>query len=102
MGYGQTRPRYERAIELLEKKWTGLILRILMAGPRRFSDFRAQVPELSDKVLSERLKELEEDGVVQRIVHNTKPVLIEYTLTDKGRALEATVQAIGQWADRWL
>lgn len=102
MGYGQMCPRYERAMELLGKKWTGLILRILMDGPKRFGEFRAQVPDLSDKLLSERLKELEEEGVVTRIVHNTKPVLIEYALTEKGRALEPTVQAIGGWAENWL
>lgn len=94
-------PRYERAAQLLGKKWTALLLRVLMAGPRRFSDFRAQVPELSDRLVSERLKELEACGIVERVVHPTTPVLIEYRLTEKGRALAPVVQAIQQWADRW-
>lgn len=102
MGYDQMCPRYERAMELLGKKWTGLILRILLGGPRRFSDFRAQVPELSDRLLSERLKELEEAGVVERVVHDTRPVLIEYSLTEKGRALRRVVESIEVWAEKWV
>lgn len=102
LGYERMCPRYEKAIEVLGKKWTGLILRVLMGGPKRFSEFRAQVPELSERLLSERLKELEDAGIVRRVVHNTKPVLIEYELTEKGRALEAVVQAIQRWADEWV
>lgn len=102
MGYEQMCPRYEQAMVLLGKKWTGLILRILMGGPRRFGDFRSQVPELSDRLLSERLKELEDEGIVERVVHETRPVLIEYTLTEKGRALRSVVQAIESWAEGWV
>jgi DNA-binding HxlR family transcriptional regulator len=102
VGYEQMCPRYERAVEVLGKKWTGLILRILMGGPKRFSEFRVQVPELSERILSERLKELEDEGIITRFVHNTKPVLIEYTLTEKGRALEPVIQAIQHWAERWF
>lgn len=94
-------PLYEDAISLLGKKWTGLLIRILLGGPKRFTDFTAQVPELSDRLLSERLKELEDKGVIERIVHNTKPVLIEYKLTQKGEALEPVVGAIQAWAERW-
>lgn len=99
MGFGAMCPRYERAVEVLGKKWTGLILRILLGGPRRFGEFRTQVPELSDRVLSERLKELEDEGIVSRLVHKTKPVLIEYELTEKGRALQPVVEAIQKWAE---
>lgn len=95
-------PRYERAVELLGKKWTGLILRILMGGARRFGDFRTQVPDISDRLLSERLRELEEEGIVRRVVHNTKPVLIEYELTEKGRAMESVVHSIQGWAEVWM
>lgn len=94
-------PKYEEAASLLGKKWTGLLVRILLGGPKRFSDFRHQVPALSDRLLSERLKELESAGVVERVVHDTKPVTIEYRLTDKGRALEPVVKAIQKWADSW-
>lgn len=99
--YSEMCPRYEKAMEMLGKKWTGLIVRVLLDGPKRFSEFRAQIPDLSDKTLSDRLRELEEDGVVQRIVHNTKPVLIEYELTAKGRSLEPVVQSIQVWAEHW-
>jgi len=102
MSYDRMCPRYEQAAALLGKKWTGLILRILMGGPRRFCDFRAQVPDLSDRLLSERLKELEEEGVVERVVHDTRPVLIEYILTDKGWALKDVVQSIEAWAETWV
>ena len=102
MGYDSMCPRYEKAVEVLGKKWTGLILRIMLGGPRRFGEFRQQVPEVSDRLLSERLKELEEAGIVRRRVYDTKPVLIEYELTDKGRALEGVVQAIQNWAEAWV
>lgn len=102
MNYDQMCPRYETASELLGKKWTGLILRVLLGGPRRFCEFRAQVPDLSDRLLSERLKELEEAGVVRRTVHDTKPVLIEYSLTEKGQALEPVIASIATWAEQWL
>lgn len=102
MGYDTMCPRYEKAFEVLGKKWTGLLLRILMGGPKRFGEFRVQVPELSDRLLSERLKELEDEGIVRRIVYDTKPVLIEYELTEKGRSLEPVVQAVGEWAEKWV
>lgn len=95
-------PRYERAASLLGKKWTGLIVRVLMGGPRRFYEFGRQVPELSDRLLSERLQELEDEGIVRRIVHDSRPVRIEYRLTPKGLALEPVVQAIQEWADLWV
>ncbi len=102
MAYDRMCPKYERAAGVLGKRWTGLILRILMGGTRRFSEFRVQVPELSDRLLSDRLKELETEGIVQRQVHDTKPVLIEYELTKKGVALEPVVAAIQHWADKWV
>lgn len=102
MGREEMCPRYEKAIEILGKKWTALILRILLGGPKRFSEFRAQVPELSERLLSERLKELEDHAIIRRQVHSTRPVLIEYQLTDKGRALEPVVHAIEEWAHDWV
>lgn len=101
VSYDHMCPRYEKAIEILGKKWTGLILRILMGGSRRFCEFREQMPEVSDRLLSERLKELEDEGIVRRTVRHSRPVLIEYHLTAKGRDLEPVVQAIQVWAERW-
>lgn len=99
--YERMCPRYEAAIEVLGKKWVGLILRVLLHGPKRFGDFKAQVPVLSDRLLSERLKELEEEGVVERVVHNSRPVQIEYRLTEKGEGLRPVIERIQEWAERW-
>jgi DNA-binding HxlR family transcriptional regulator len=95
-------PRYEAAMELLGKRWTGLIIRMLMAGPMRFSAMRDQVERLSDRLLSERLKELEAAGVVVRRVYPETPVRIEYELTPMGREMEPIVAAIQAWAERWI
>lgn len=94
-------PRYEAAAQLLGKKWTGMILRVLLDGPRRFSDFTRQIPDVSARLVAERLKELEEHGVVERKVLAERPVAVEYSLTDKGRDLTPVVEAIQQWAERW-
>jgi len=102
MDFAHMCPRYEQASELLGKKWTGLLIRILLGGSRRFSEFKEQVPQLSDRLLSTRLQELEAAGVVERIVHDTKPVRIEYRLTEKGEALRPVVSAIQEWAEEWI
>jgi DNA-binding HxlR family transcriptional regulator len=94
-------PKYEKAVELLGKRWTGLILRVLGNGPTSFSKIAKTVDKLSDRVLSERLKELEQRGVVARRVDPTIPVKIEYSLTEKGRDLQRVLDALQQWADRW-
>lgn len=102
MGYDQHCPRYERAVDFLGKRWTGLILRTLMGGaPMRFGEIRCHVPALSDRLLSERLNELEREGVVVRHVHTAKPVVVEYELTAMGRALRPIVDAIQSWSDVW-
>lgn len=102
MSYDQICPKYEQAIEVLGKRWTGLIVRILLGGPRRFRDIRDRIPDLSDRVLSDRLQELEDAGIVERMVRTCKPVLIEYGLTEKGRDLEPVVSSIQDWAERWF
>ena len=94
-------PKYERAAELLGKRWTGLILRVLLDGPTSFSKIARTVTNLSDRVLSERLKDLERRGVVQRRVDPSIPVKIEYSLTTKGRDLQEVLDALQRWADRW-
>jgi DNA-binding HxlR family transcriptional regulator len=93
---------YHRAVELVGKRWTGAILLVLMDGPLRFSEVKQLVPDLSDRLLSERMKELESEGVVLRRVIDSSPVHVEYELTDKGRALEPTVRALKSWAHHWL
>lgn len=94
-------PRYESAMSILGKKWTGLILRSLMEGPRRFTEMSTYVSGLSDRLLSQRLQELEEAGIVERRVHTDRPVTVEYSLTAQGQALREVVEAIQHWADRW-
>ena len=93
---------YHRAVELIGKRWTGAILFVLLDGPLHFSAIRQLVPDLSDRLLSERLKELEAEGIVEREVLEGAPVRVEYRLTDKGRALEPAVRALKTWAREWL
>jgi DNA-binding HxlR family transcriptional regulator len=93
---------YHRAVELVGKRWTGAILIVLLDGPLRFSEIRHLVPDLSDRLLSERLKELEGEQIVERRVLDGAPVRVEYGLTSKGMALEPPVRALKAWANRWL
>jgi DNA-binding HxlR family transcriptional regulator len=98
----QTCPLYEHAIQVLGKRWTGLLLDALMKGPRRFCELTALVEGLSDRVLSDRLRELETEGVVKRVVYPQIPVRVEYQLTEKGYALKPVVDAIHTWAAEWV
>jgi DNA-binding HxlR family transcriptional regulator len=95
-------PTYHRAIELIGRRWTGAILRAMLSGEARFSDIAAAVPGLSDRLLSERLKELEAEGIVRRTVVPSTPVRIDYALTDKGLALNEVIVAVSDWAEHWL
>jgi DNA-binding HxlR family transcriptional regulator len=95
-------PRYHHAVELIGRRWTGAILMVLLQGTSRFTDIVHAVPGLSDRLLSERLKELEAEGIVQRIVHAEMPVRIEYQLTPMGRDLSNVTEAVSCWAERWL
>ena len=95
-------PRFHRAVELIGRRWTGALLRILMNGRRRYSDLKAAIPDISDRMLSERLRELEGEDIVRRIVTPDTPVRVEYELTDKGVALEGPLREIGAWAEEWI
>jgi len=99
---GSICPRYEQAIHLLGKRWTGLLLYALLEGPRRFCELTATVEGLSDRVLSDRLRELELEGVVERVVYPHIPVRVEYQLTEKGHDLAPVVDAIHKWAEKWV
>lgn len=94
-------PNFHHAVELIGRRWTGVILRSLLGGAIRFSDVSGSIPGLSDRLLSERLKELETEGIVRRSVYPDTPVRIEYTLTEKGLALSQTITGIAKWAERW-
>ena len=93
---------YHRAVELIGKRWTGAIVFVLLDGPLRFSEVKVLVPDLSDRLLSERMKELEAEGIVERQVMDELPVRVEYCLTTKGRALEPAVRSLKVWARSWL
>lgn len=94
-------PRFEYAFALLGKKWNGLIIRVLLEGPKRFSDMSNMIPELSDRILAERFKELEAEGIIQRNVYPETPVRIEYQLTEKGLALKPVMLEVHRWAEAW-
>jgi DNA-binding HxlR family transcriptional regulator len=95
-------PRYHLAVELIGRRWTGAIVREMLNGTTRFGELRLAVPGLSDRLLSERLKELENEGVVERHVIPDSPVRIEYRLTAMGQALAPVVDVISSWADVWV
>jgi DNA-binding HxlR family transcriptional regulator len=96
-------PQYHEAIELIGRRWTGAIIAVLlMREPLRFSDIAACVPDISDRLLSERVKELEQRGLVERRVEPGPPARVRYALTPMGRDLEPAVRELHAWARRWL
>src|SRR5215831_3945089 len=94
--------RYHRASELIGRRWTGAIIFVLIKTRCRFATLRDAIPDITDRMLSERLQELEEEGIVERTVVPETPVRVEYSLTKKGRALASAIEAISQWADTWV
>ena len=94
--------KFHKAVELIGGRWTGAVIRLLLTDRMRFAELRASIPDISDRMLSERLRELESEGIVARIVVPETPVRVEYELTEKGRALEQALCAVGRWAERWV
>jgi len=94
--------RFHRASELIGRRWTGAIIFVLLRSSCRFATLRAAVPDITDRMLSERLQELEQEGIVQRTVLPDTPVRVEYSLTKKGRALATAIDAIAAWAHKWI
>lgn len=94
--------RFQHAIEFIGRRWNGAILYVLMDGPCRFNELLTKVPNLSDRLLAERLRELETTGMVTREVHAGPPVKVIYELTDAGRALSTVMTSIVDWAHDWL
>ncbi len=93
--------RYHRAIELIGRRWTGAIVYLLLRSRCRFATLRDAIPEITDRMLSERLQELESEGIVERTVVPETPVRVEYALTKKGRDLASAIDAMASWAERW-
>ncbi|GMK45002.1 MULTISPECIES: winged helix-turn-helix transcriptional regulator [Paenibacillus] len=102
MDYSTMCPKYEAAADILGKKWTGLIIRVMLGGPKRFKEIKEQIPEMSDKMLTDRMKELESQSIVKRTVYPEMPVRIEYELTPKGRELQPVIESIQSWGEHWM
>src|SRR5712675_83603 len=94
--------RFHRAIELIGSRWSGAILQTLLQGRSRYGAIKAAIPDLTDRMLSERLRTLEGENLVVRIVVPESPVRVEYELTRKGRELQDALKEIGAWAERWI
>ena len=95
-------PRFHKAIELIGGRWTGAVVRLLLGGRARFAELRDAIPEISDRMLSERLRVLEAEGIIDRYVIPEPPIRVEYELTQKGKELQKSLEAIGHWAERWI
>jgi DNA-binding HxlR family transcriptional regulator len=93
---------YHYAMEIVGRRWNVAIMWAMLIGATRFSEITAAVPNLSDRLCSARLKELEVENLIRRVVISEAPLRIEYHLTDKGVALADVVVALSRWADRWL
>jgi len=94
--------RFHRASELIGRRWTGAIIFVLLKARCRFAMLRDAIPDITDRMLSERLQELEQEGIVERTVVPETPVRVEYSLTKKGRALASAMDAIAEWAEEWI
>lgn len=95
-------PKFESAFELIGKRWTGLIIRVLLTGPKRFKELTEIISNVSSKVLTERLKELECAGIITREVYPEMPVRIEYGLTEKGKEFLPVLDELQKWAEKWV
>ncbi|HEY7974968.1 MAG TPA: helix-turn-helix domain-containing protein [Ktedonobacterales bacterium] len=94
--------RYQQALNLLSRRWVGLIVRVLLDGSLRFNELASKLQVVADRVLAERLRELEAEGIVTRAVHVGSPVRVEYGLTEKGLALAPVLDAIEAWSHEWI
>ena len=98
----RTAPYYAAASEILSRRWAATVLRALVPGPARFGEIASAIPDMTDKLLSQRLKDLEDDGLVERFLGSGRPVRVQYRLTDKGTALGQILLDINRWALKWI
>ncbi|MGR6899486.1 winged helix-turn-helix transcriptional regulator [Rummeliibacillus sp. BSL5] len=94
-------PKFEKAISLLSQRWTALIIYQLLTGPQRFNEIQTSIG-ISGKVLSDRLKDLESQDIIKREVIPETPVIIEYSLTEKGQSMESILREIENWSQAWI
>jgi len=95
-------PRFQRAVELVGKRWTGAIVRVLLSGPLRFNELLTAIPGISDRLLTERLRELETEALIVRHVESGSPVRVAYELTCAGAELQEPMDSLGRWAEKWI
>ncbi|WP_086986970.1 MULTISPECIES: winged helix-turn-helix transcriptional regulator [Trichococcus] len=95
-------PKFEKTFSILGKKWTGLIIEVLMDGDKRFKELAVQIPNVSDRVLVERLKELEDEKIVVRTENPAAAIKVMYGLSEKGKALNNVMLEIQNWSDAWV
>jgi DNA-binding HxlR family transcriptional regulator len=93
---------YQEAVELIGRRWTGAIVSVLIERDMRYGDIAAAVPDLSDRLLATRLRELEEKGMITKAPCSARQSSHTYGLTDMGRDLGPAIDALGIWAQRWL
>ena len=94
--------RFHKASELIGRRWTGAIIFLMLRTPCRYGTLREAIPDITDRMLSQRLQELEREGILERLVVPDTPVRVEYALTKKGKALGKAVAAITDWAHTWI
>jgi len=94
--------RFHRASELIGRRWTGAIIFVLLKSRCRFATLSSAIPDITDRMLSDRLRELEDEGIIERTVVPETPIRVEYALTKKGRALASAINAITEWAHKWI
>jgi DNA-binding HxlR family transcriptional regulator len=95
-------PRFHRAVELVGKRWTGAIIQVLLSGPHRFNEILVAIPGISDRLLTERLRELEAEELIVRRVEAGSPVKVVYEVTCAGAELKEPMDALGRWAEKWI
>ena len=94
--------RFHHAVELIGRRWSVAVISVMMRGPQGFNELMASVPGLSDRLLTERLRELESEGLVRRTVISGPPVRVSYELTEAGKGLKPVIEGLGRWAERWV
>lgn len=94
--------RFHHAVELIGRRWSGAIISVMLGGPQCFNELLSAVPGLSDRLLTERLRELETEGLVRRTVIAGPPVRVSYELTEAGESLKPVIENLGRWAERWV
>jgi DNA-binding HxlR family transcriptional regulator len=94
--------RFHRAVELIGSRWTGAIIQTLLSGPVRYATIKSAIPDITDRMLSERLRSLESEALLVRRVLPDSPIRVEYELTSKGRSLQKALREIGAWAEKWI